>query len=104
MNPNEKLFLVTRRDLVIGLAAAQIVHASIQWAMARPRDDVIRWINKSNTVVLLQAEGEHALQQLAQHPSEIFREPDLNHQLTAVALDPSLASKKACRGLQLFAK
>ncbi len=104
MNPNEKLFLVTRRDLAIGLAAAQIVHASIQWAIARPRDDVIRWINKSNTVVLLQTDGEVSLQKLATHPSEVFREPDLNHQLTAIALDPSVASKKACRGLQLFGK
>lgn len=100
-----KLYLVTRRDLMSGLAAAQIAHAAIEWATTRPPLEVERWKAESNTVVLLAVSGEPELASLlskAGHGGVGFRDPDIGNELTAIALDPNNKSKKLCRGLKVF--
>lgn len=79
-----KLFAVTRADLGHGLRAAQVGHALICWTLqhGRPPDNL----------VVLQVPGEaelHALEQrLAGARLVAFREPDLDGELTALALGP----------------
>jgi hypothetical protein len=99
-----KLYLVTRRDLAAGLAAAQIAHAAILWATSRPIEEVREWMEKSNTVVICTVADEAELKEkLATAPAGLgFADPDINGELTAIALDPGNSSKKECRGLPLF--
>jgi hypothetical protein len=89
----DKLYLIVRADLAPGLQAAQLVHAMRQWVEEYPRDDR-KWFDNSNTVALLALPNEAALGVLlgqAQRfgiPAAAFREPDLDNQLTALALGP----------------
>lgn len=99
-----KLYLVTRRDLAAGLAAAQIAHAAILWATSRPIEEVRRWMQESNTIVICAVADEAELKdKLATAPGGVgFTDPDINGEMTAIALDPGNSSKKECRGLPLF--
>ena len=83
-----KLYAVTRRDLPFGLAAAQLVHASIYHVDALD----IYEIERPDTVVLLTVADESELHQLYEDvvtdsPGSVsmFLEPDLNLQATAIA-------------------
>jgi hypothetical protein len=61
----------------------------------------------SNYICVLGIENELALKDLMQQAIDkgisvaIFREPDLNDEITAIALAPCSKSKKLCRGLKL---
>ncbi len=100
-----KLYLITRRDLAAGLAAAQIAHAIVEWTTTRPPEEVERWRIESNTVVVCTVEDERELATLSELTSEDaigFRDPDIKNELTAIALLPSNRAKKLCRNLRLF--
>lgn len=89
----DKLYLVTRSDLPPGVRASQLVHAQRQFAAEHPEDD-LRWFRTSNTVVLLEVPTERELARLEERARvagtsvAVFREPDLGHQLTSLALGP----------------
>lgn len=96
---SSKLKLIVRRDLPVGLQAAQIVHA---YGDFREEHEAIAksWRATSNTVVLLTVKGEPellALQMRAAQagiPHSLFYEPDLAGRdergaPTALALAPS---------------
>lgn len=88
-----KLYLVGRRDLGPGLLAAQLCHALREFVAQYPETDR-EWYERSNTLVLLNVDDESALSTLAERAQRLgvsvatFREPDLNHALTALALGP----------------
>lgn len=92
-----RLYLVTRADLPPAVQAVQSAHAALDFAVAHPAVTA-GWHTASNTLVLLAAPDEVALDRLAVDaaaagcPVSEFREPDLAGQLTAVALGPD-----ACR-------
>lgn len=89
-----KLYLVTRRDLAPGARAAQLCHAMRQWSAEQPEADR-EWFELSNTVVLLEATDEPALEALLgrARDAEVLcvevREPDLGEALTAVTIGPT---------------
>lgn len=92
---------MTRRDLPLGAQLAQATHAAIDWQWAQP-ELARKWHQESNTIVILTAADEAELQQLASTapgPCVQFREPDLQNQLTAIAL--SQEAKAALRHLPL---
>lgn len=86
-----KLYIVTRSDLPAGARAAQLCHAMRQWSEDQPSADR-EWFEKSNTLVLLETPDESALEALLGHaakkgvPHAMFREPDLQDELTAIAI------------------
>jgi len=79
---------VARADLAPGLAAAQVGHALITWVLAHgaPPDNL----------VVLAARDEAELLEVTRRASasvdgarvEVFREPDLDGEATAAAVDP----------------
>lgn len=81
-----KLYVVGRADLPVGLRTAQIGHALIHW--------VLRFGEPPDNLVVLQVADEKGL--LALHRKAYnhavdcvdFEEPDLDDQLTAIALGP----------------
>lgn len=100
----DKLYLITRSDLEDGPKAVQAIHAAIEYSMHHPKA-CRAWYESSNTVALLEARDERALNKLLDRAREIgatfveFREPDLSDQLTAVVFGPE--AKGLCRHLPL---
>jgi len=89
-----KLYVVIRSDLPPGAQAAQATHGAIAFVMNHP---VIAryWHLKSNNLVLLQVPSEECLKHLATRAKDagidhaVFREPDFDDTVTAVAIEPA---------------
>ena len=79
----DRLYAITRADLSVGLRAAQACHALIAWTLKHGEP--------CENLVVLQVPGRLALEDLVRHLHgrvELFREPDLDGQLTAIAAGP----------------
>jgi hypothetical protein len=106
LSADGRLYLVTRRDLSPGAQAVQSCHVLRLFVEEHTRLER-GWFRDSNRLVLLSVADELALQRLLDEasrralPASGFREPDLGHALTAVALAPGLGSHRLCRDLPL---
>ena len=106
MKPNQKLYVLVRGDIPVGYQMAQSNHASFRFALEHP-ELTREWMEQSEYICILKTENltqlEHYL--AAAKESHIttseFREPDLNHELTAIALAPTPAAGFLCRALKL---
>lgn len=80
-----------------------------QWVADYPEQD-LRWFNESNYIALLSVPSENDLIHLFKKASSLgvccslFREPDIDNEITAIVLEPGKKSKKLCRGLPLALK
>lgn len=103
------MYIVVRSDLSPGLQAAQAVHAAFKFAH-RHSNLVGQWITESNFLVIVAVPDEDSLWAFAEEAFKrnIVRvnvtEPDLDNELTAVALAPGNAAKKLCANLPLAMK
>lgn len=94
ISTTEKLRVVSRRDLHIGVQATQAGHAAIQFQHEHS-DKASAWYNISNHLGFLAAKDEQELKELIQRAEKrglnisIFREPDLDNVITAVAIEAS---------------
>lgn len=101
-----KLYIVTRADLPPGARAVQSAHAMREFAAEHPNIEK-RWHESSNTLVMLEAPDEAALERIlldaseAGIPAAFFREPDLKHSVTAIALGPGARKLERVRHLPL---
>ena len=88
------------------MQAAQAVHAAFAFSHQH-RDLVDPWLVQSNFLVIVQVPNEDALHDLISeaHRRGIVhvgvREPDINDEVTAVALEPGVAAQKLCAQLPL---
>src|SRR4051794_34534232 len=95
----DRLYVVTRRDLAAPAQAVQSCHAALQFVAEH---EAYRRLCASIPLVLLTAHDEAALQELAWAAEDrgvlysTFREPDLENQATALALEPGVASRRLC--------
>jgi len=96
-NPLEetlKFYVIIRSDLPPGAQAAQAVHGAIAFMMEHPVT-ASYWHHKSNNLVVLQVPNEECLLHLAGRAQDaevehsVFREPDFDNTVTAVALEPA---------------
>jgi len=91
----------------VGLQAAQSCHALRQYVSEHPESE-LQWFKKSNYLVLLNVANEKSLSELILKASDknikysIFREPDMNNEITSVAFEPGQKSKKLCSNLRLL--
>ena len=106
---NQKFVVVTRQDLKPGEQLAQSNHASIQFQHEHPiisKD----WLQNSNYIVILAAKDEQDLLRILEKTrnaglqSSVFTEPDLDNQVTAISIEPSLMPQKICSNLPLALK
>lgn len=87
----------------------QSIHAAIQFGMEYPEVYKV-WFQVSNYLGLLSVANEQELYQLIEKAKEhdikvsIFREPDVDDQITAIALEPGIKTKKLCSNLPLALK
>lgn len=106
---SEKLYIVVRADLPVGLQASQAVHAGQEFARRFPR--LARaWQAASNTVVLVTVPDRASVERVLEHaardgvPAAAFHDADLDPPLTAVALGPHTNARRLCRGFHLLGK
>jgi peptidyl-tRNA hydrolase len=102
----DKLYVIVRRDMDPGYMVAQSCHAIA--AFGEEHSEINReWMRTSNYIAVLECENENALLNLINKADKfgvkfsMFLEPDLNNELTAVALEPCQASKKLCSSFRL---
>lgn len=93
-----KLYVVAREDLDVGLRTAQVGHALIGWVLehGRPPDNLV-------VLAVKDLEQLHKVYDRArEHRMVGFHEPDLDDELTAVAVGPegwrALSSLPLLRG------
>lgn len=101
--------MVTRADLSAGYQAVQSAHAAIQFNFEHA--DISRqWFEQSNYLGLLSVNNEFELHQLIERAVaqdiklSVFREPDVDNEVTAIALEPGAKTKKLCSNLKLALK
>jgi hypothetical protein len=84
----------------------QSIHAAIQFGFDHPEVSQ-EWFHNSNYLGFLSVANEEELERLIERARahdikfSIFREPDIEDQITAIALEPGLKSKKICSNLPL---
>lgn len=102
----DRLYIAVRADLPPGLQAAQAAHAAFQFFHEHPVL-VGRWFVLSNYLIIVQVPDETALLDLglaAERLDIVFAaisEPDLDGEMTALALAPTDATRKLCASLPL---
>lgn len=107
--PNQKLTIVTRRDLAPGYQLVQTAHAIADLAISFPKE-FQQWHSSSNYLACLSVKDEQSLQALASKlVSEnikhvTFREPDLENQITAISIEPTEMTRKICSSFPLALK
>lgn len=94
MRPHQRLYVISRADISLGLQAAQAAHAVSQFALDHP-DIARQWHRDSNCLVLLSVRSEQELLEYA-HMVEcegvahsLVVEPDIGNEHTALAVAPS---------------
>ena len=99
-----KLYLVTREDLPAGQQAVQAAHALTEFLVQHGK--VARdWYEKSNTLAFLAVPNEKALGVISRKardrliPVSVFREPDRQNEVTALAIGPE--GRRLVRNLPL---
>lgn len=102
----DKLYIVTRSDLSPGQQAVQSCHAMRQFTAEHPSIDK-EWFDSSNYIALVVVDNERKLYELFDAammkdiPCSKFSEPDLNNQVTAIALAPCAGAARLCKKLKL---
>lgn len=102
----DKLYLITRDDLVPGSQAVQAMHAARQF-QAEHSEIEQRWFNSSNHLCFLSVPSVQDLEKLVRKAERrgvlysTFQEPDLENQMTAIALEPGQNSRRLCGKLKL---
>lgn len=101
--------VVTRKDLPISYQAVQAGHAAIDFQ--HEHSNIANyWHKNSNYLIFLSADDENHLEKLISKAEDkgikytVFREPDINNEITAVAFEPTDASRKLTSSLPLLGK
>lgn len=100
------MYVVVRQDLHQDYQSVQAGHAAIQFQHDHPKI-AKEWHDKSKYLVYLSARDEEHLKDLIYKSQvrnikiSVFREPDIDNQITAVAFEPSDASRRLLSNLPL---
>ena len=103
------LYIVTRSDLSAGYQTAQVAHAVADFAKNRTHE-FLSWHTHNQYIVILSVSDADSLEVLYSKAIEnsldaiLFREPDINNQLTSIAFVPSNEIKNFLSHLPLAGK
>lgn len=106
MGKYKHLYVVTRRDLSMGYQGVQSQHALAEFAFSH-RSTFVKWKKTSNYLCWLSVEDEEVLRTFAQVAmakgieTSLFLEPDVDFEMTAIALAPGVKSDRLLKGLPL---
>jgi len=100
---------VTRKDLQPGAQIAQSCHVAIAFCMEHPEVERL-WYEVSNYIAVLVVNNESELRKLIDRAERngvqfsIFREPDFDNQITAIAIEPGDRGRRLCSSFPLALK
>jgi hypothetical protein len=103
------LVTITREDLSPAQQAVQSTHAAVDFCFQYPGVASL-WNKHSNYLVQLSVKNEKELRELIEHCKKkyidytVFREPDIDNQITAIALEPSSSTQKLVSRIPLMFK
>lgn len=103
----DKLRVISRGDLKLPYQAVQSAHAGIQFQHEHP-ELAKNWFLNSNYLIFLTVSNEKELQSLIDKAISkniivsVFREPDINNEITAIALQPCDESTRLTSALKLM--
>ena len=103
----DRLYVVTRADLPLGLQAAQAAHAAFEFSIRYPLITQ-QWIDSSNFIVLATTPDERSLLSLHRQAIDsglracLNYEPDVGDTATATVIEPGPTAKRLCRDLPLL--
>ncbi len=92
-----------------GYQMTQSLHALADFTQQYPQQTK-EWAETSNSLVVLSVKDENELTQFIHKLSQFnikysaFREPDIDNQLTAIAIEPCDAARKLCSNFPLALK
>ena len=101
--------VVTRRDLDPGYQLVQSAHAIANFVIYNPVE-AKKWHEESNYIVSLSTENEQSLKNLISKLESkeithvVFREPDIDNQITAVAIAPCDETRRLTSSFPLALK
>ncbi len=101
--------VITRADISEGYRAVQSAHAAINFTFEHPGRAGPWWRN-SNYLVLLETTDEQSLLNIIEQceffelKHSVFREPDIDNQITAIAIEPSPLTQKLVRKIPILFK
>jgi hypothetical protein len=98
MDSNNRLYILVSEDLAPIYGAVQGGHAIAQWMLEH--SDNLYW--KNETVVYLSCNVEKMKYLLEWDDISIFREPDLNNKLTAIAVVGNPRNERMFKKLRLL--
>lgn len=104
-----KLIVVSRRDLTASYQSVQSGHAVIMFQYEH-HEIAKKWYKESNYLVYLSVENESELKQLIHKLQQsnlkysIFRESDIDDQITAICIEPSDETRQITSQLPLLLK
>lgn len=92
-------------SLSVGQKLAQVSHACFGFASEHP-EITKKWMTESNYICILSASelemfGVIEKAQKSNITYSVFKEPDLNDSITAIALEPGDSSKNLCKKFKL---
>ncbi len=96
--------VVVRRDLTPAYQAVQGGHALAEFCLQHS-DIANSWHKNSNYLAYLSVKDETELLFLIEKAQSrgiaisVFREPDIDNQITAIAVEPSAEAKRLCKNL-----
>ena len=108
MSQVQKLTVVSRRDITPGYQATQAIHAAIQFVFEFPQISQ-QWFPDPYLAVL-SVENESELKQLIHKLQQsnlkysVFRESDIDNQITAICIEPSDETRRITSQLPLLLK
>jgi hypothetical protein len=82
------------------------IHGAIQFTFDHPQI-AKNWFEISNYIVALSIKNEEELLKLIKKAEDnnlkysIYREPDLENQITSIAIEPGEQTKRLCKNLKL---
>ena len=106
MLANDKLYIIVRNDLNTGSKLAQSCHVAFEFYKSHP-EVAKSWMEASNYICILSVESENEISEILMKAIDknithsVFREPDFDDSITAIALEPGPISKKLCSKLKL---
>jgi peptidyl-tRNA hydrolase len=102
------LYIITRADLTPGQQSAQIAHAVADFCIKQP-EHAAKWHAENEYMICLEAPTQTELALLARRVNHdlgenaaiVYREPDMDNAITAIALTPSPLSRSLTANLPL---
>lgn len=105
VEPSGRLYVVVRNDLAPGIQISQSIHAKDEFTRRYPELEAT-WARDSNTIIILSGSNNDLYSVIGKALTKgvcyaTFKEPQLNNEVTAVALEPSYSTVEVVRGLPL---